>query len=139
MLEKWKRAVVHRKCATEITDTFMTVFKRIEEKRAELNQGKISQEQFIEEISGKSRDIRYHGTALFLLHSGRRYLLTARHAVWDKLSAERELEEEVQRGVPWPEKMRPELQQSAIKRTQNRIFNIIFRVPSITEIISTNT
>lgn len=135
MLEKWKRAVVHLECATD-SEHFYDRIKRIDEKRVELDQGKIPQEQFVEELTGRSRDLRYHGTALFLRHNSRRYLLTARHVVWDEVSAKREHDEEVQRALSWPENMRPSLLQSAVERSQDRIFNIIFRVPSINEVIS---
>src|SRR5712672_1428196 len=105
MLEKWKRAVIHLECATD-SEHFYDRIKRMDEQRALLDQGRITHEQFAEEIVGRSRDIRFHGTALFLSHAGRRYLLTARHVVWDEHSAKRELEEEEQRALAWPEQSR---------------------------------
>lgn len=135
MLEKWKRAVIHLECATD-SEHFYDRIKRIDQQRAQLEQGQISHEQFAEELAGRSRDIRFHGTALLLAHAGRRYLLTARHVVWDETSAKRELEEEAQRALSWPEHMRQHLLQSAVERAQNNIFNIIFRVPSIDEVIA---
>ncbi len=135
MLDKWKRAVIHLECATD-SEHFYEHIKRVDQQRALLEQGKISHEQFVDELSQRSRDIRFHGTALFLAHGGRRYLLTARHVVWDERSAKRELEEEAQRARSWPENMSQQLVQSAVERAQNKIFNIIFRVPSIDEVIS---
>jgi hypothetical protein len=135
MLEKWKRAVIHLECATD-SEHFYDRIKRVDEQRALLGQGQITHEQFAEEIAGRSRDIRFHGTALFLAHANRRYLLTARHVVWDERSAKRELEEEAQRLLTWPENMRQNLLQSAIERAQNKIFNIIFRVPSFDEVLA---
>lgn len=135
MLEKWKRAVVHLECATD-SEHFYDRIKRIDEQRALLEKGLITHEQFSEELAGRSRDIRFHGTALFISHAGRRYLLTARHVVWNEISAKRELEEEAQRALSWPEHERPGLLQSAVERAQNKIFNIIFRVPSVDEVLA---
>lgn len=135
MLERWKRAVIHLECATD-SEHFYDRIKRIDQQRALLDQGKITQDKFTEEIVGQSRDIRFHGTALLLLHAGRRYLLTARHVVWDERSAKRELEEEAQRALSWPDHMRPHILQSAVERAQNNIFSIIFRVPSLDEVLA---
>lgn len=135
MLEKWKRAVVHLECATD-SEHFYDRIKRIDEQRALLEKGQITHEQFAQEIAGRIRDIRFHGTALLLSYEGCRYLLTARHVVWDERSAKRELEEEAQRCLSWPERMRAHMLQSAIERAQNKIFNIIFRVPSLDEVLS---
>lgn len=135
MLDKWKRAVIHLECATD-SEHFYDRIKRIDLQRSMLEQGQISHEQFAEDLAGRSRDIRFHGTALFLSHAGRRYLLTARHVVWDETSGKRELEEEAKRALAWPENMRQDLLQSAVERAQNNIFNIIFRVPSVNEVIA---
>jgi len=78
-------------------------------------------------IWGESREIRCRGTALFLSDNSKRYLVTARHVVWDKKSAEREFQEEMERGMSWP---------SATEKKLNRICSIIFRVPSYDEVIS---
>ena len=90
MLDKWKRAVVHLECATDSEHLYDRT-KRIDQQRALLEGGQISREQFANELLAHSRDIRFHGTALFLVHSGRRYLLTARHVVYDERSAKRDL------------------------------------------------
>ena len=135
MLEKWKRAVIHLECATD-SEHFYDRIERINQQRALLDKGQITHEKFSEEIAGRSRDIRFHGTALLLSHAGRRYLLTARHVVWDELSAKRELEEETRRALSWPEHMRQHLLQSAVERAQNNIFSIIFRVPSLDEVLA---
>jgi S1-C subfamily serine protease len=116
MLDKWKRAVIHLECATDSVNIFDRV-KLIEEQVGLLREGKITREQFAEKISGGSRDIRFHGTALILSHNGRRYLLTARHVVCDEQSAEH---------------TRPVF----LERATEHIFNIIFRVPSLDEVIA---
>lgn len=135
MLARWKRAVIHLECATD-SEHFYDRIKRMDQQRALLDQGMITPQQFAEEIAGRSRDIRFHGTALFLSHAGRRYLVTARHVVWDERSAKREVEEEAQRALSWPDHMRPHILQSAVERAQNNIFNIIFRVPSLDEVLA---
>jgi S1-C subfamily serine protease len=135
VISKWKRAVIHLECATD-SEHFYDRIKRIDQQRTLLEQGQISHEQFAEELAGRSRDIRFHGTALFLSHAGRRYLLTARHVVWDEMAAKRELEEEAQRAQSWPEHMQQDLLHSAVERAQNNIFSIIFRVPSVDEVIA---
>ena len=131
MSEKWKRAVLHLECATDSEHIYHRI-KRIDREP----RGSISREQRIEEFADRSRDVRSHGTALFLSDAGRRYLLTARHVVWDERSAKRELEEEAQRVLLRPAQMRQGLLQSATAQAQNRIFNITFRVPSLDELQS---
>jgi hypothetical protein len=39
------------------------------------------------------RDIRYQGTAIFLKHEGRHFLLTARHVLHDELGAQHRVED----------------------------------------------
>jgi hypothetical protein len=135
ILQEWKQAVVHLECATD-SEHFYDRIQRIDEQRAQLEKGEITPEQFAREIAGRSRDVRYHGTALFIRDVGRRYLLTARHVVWDELSAVREIAEEEERAASWPEHMRGSLIESARERAQGRIFNIIFRVPRLDEVLA---
>lgn len=135
MLEKWKKAVIHLECATD-SEHYYDRIKKMRERRALLNEGKITREQFAEQIANPSRDLRYHGTALLITHAGRRYLLTARHVLWDERSAKRELEEEIQRLLSKPEEMRQYFIQSAREHSASRIFGIIFRVPSVDEILA---
>ena len=88
--------------------------------RTQLDQGQITDEQFLEQISAGSRDIRSQGTGIFISHNNRRYLLTARHVVWDD-------------HTPNPPGLPKEY---AFERSQNQIYGIIFRVPSLDEILS---
>lgn len=133
MLEKWKKAVVHLECATD-SKSFEDRQKRSSELRADMEKGLITYEQLQELDSFKGRDVRFHGTALFISHEGRRYLLTARHVLWDSTEAQRRLESDSQRLLSMPEEVREFLQQSAKNSAQNNIFNIIFRVPSLDEV-----
>ena len=138
MYDKWKKAVIHLECATD-SEHFYDRIKRINELRARLDCVEISQDEFGQEISGRSRDLRYHGTALFISHNEKRYLLTARHVLFDELSARRELEEEMRQAKSWPEHSRAYIASSANERAKNNIFNIIFRVPSLDESVSADT
>jgi hypothetical protein len=132
VLDKWKKAVIHIECATDKEH----VYDKIEKVRwltEENESGEISQDEFIEKrlkIWGKFREIRSWGTASFLIHNSKRYLVTAGHVVWDEKSAEREFDEEKKRTESSPENIRGFLLQDAEERKQNRIFSIIFRVPS---------
>jgi S1-C subfamily serine protease len=134
MLDKWKRAIVHLECATD-SEHFYDRIKRVDELRALLDQGQITNEQFAQEMTTRSRDIRFHGTGILILHAERRYLLTARHVVFDEHSSKRELEEEERRALAWPEDMRVEIMRTGVRLAQNKIFKIIFRVPSIDEVM----
>lgn len=135
MLSKWKNAVVHLECATD-SEHLSKRIKRIDEARRQLKEGRIMYEEFANEVSGRSRDVRFHGTALFLTHEGRRYLLTARHVVWDEYAAKQEFKEALQRAASFPEHMRKELLRSSEERAKNQIFSIVFRVPSLDEVLS---
>jgi hypothetical protein len=137
MTSKWKRAVIHLECATDSVH-FYDRIKQLDEQRQKLEKGEIDHQQFAETLAGRSRDVRFHGTALFLSHAGRRYLLTARHVVWDELSAKRELDEEAKRNSQKPPHMQEPLGRYALSRAQNNIFGIIFRVPSLDEVLSKN-
>jgi hypothetical protein len=135
MLEKWKKAVIHLECATESEHLYEWI-KRLDQQRALLKQGEITFEQFAKEIAGRARDMRFHGTALFLSHAGRRYLLTARHVVWDSHSAMHERAEDARRASSTPDYMRHDEAQRSEARAQDRIFNLIFRVPSLDDVIA---
>lgn len=141
MLEKWKNAVIHLESATD-EKHFYDKIEKENELEDEFKQGNITPEEFnkkhISIWEEGARNIRIQGTALFISHKSKRYLLTARHVVFDEKSAQREFEEEVKRVSSYPKNMQEDLLQSAEKQKQNKIFDIIFRVPSLNEIISEN-
>lgn len=131
MLEKWKRAVIHLECAADSKSVYDFI-NNIDDNKNAKYKGDIIEDKFEETNIYTYRDIRYHGTALFMLHAGRRYLLTARHVVHDEISAKQELER-------W--KMRP-WQSAHLDNSEyldyiynNTIHKIIFKVPSIDEVI----
>jgi hypothetical protein len=134
MHEEWKKAVIHLECATD-SEHFYDRIKRIDELRKKLDKSEISQEEFGYEITGRSRDLRYHGTALFISHNERRYLLTARHVLYDEVSANREYKEELERTKAQSDGSKQYMLQYFHERALNNIFNIIFRVPSLDEVL----
>lgn len=112
--EEWKKAVVHLECAADSQSIEERIAYR-DELRVKLDNEEISHEQYAEEKSKGSRDVRSQGTAIFLQHESRRYLVTARHVLFDEKSAQ-------------------------YNHTQgldgsDSIFNIIFRVPSLDEVL----
>lgn len=123
-LEEWKKAVVHLECAADSIssdDRASQFFSLVEQ----LKNGEITQEEYIAKLSKDYnkgiRDIRYQGTAIFLEHESKRYLLTARHVVEDKLSEER---------------INAKLQLDGFTHERNyeMIFNMIFRVPNFDKV-----
>lgn len=126
MLRRWKQAVVHLECATD-SKGFAEQDQHFEEMRTQLQEGKLSKEEF-DRKALTSRDVRFQGTALFIVHAGRRYLVTARHVLWDEIEAERCLQEEVQRPPSRFENIQQLRMEAAAERARQEIFSIIFRV-----------
>jgi hypothetical protein len=133
-MEKWKKAVVHLECATD-SEQFQDQRKRIDNLFQKLRDGDISKEDFLDQISGKTRDIRFHGSAIFLKHNKRRYLITARHVLWDEYSAKVKYQEEPFQTIGNAGQLEPVLQDYFTHMINDTIFNIIFRVPSFDEIL----
>lgn len=133
MLERWKNAVVHLECVTDSEHSEEHI-RRTAGLSDLLEKGEITQEIYAQEMSRGHRDIRCHGTALLLIHQGRRYLLTARHVVWDKHVANFHLEQAKQDVLRCPEEMHEALLLDAQKNAEISISKIIFSVPSIDEV-----
>ncbi len=133
-MEKWKKAVVHLECATD-SEQFQDQRKRIDSLFQKLHEGEISKEDFLEQISGKTRDIRFHGSAIFLKYNKRRYLITARHVLWDEHSAKGKYQEEPFKILGDHGQMPDILKDHFTQMINDTIFSIIFRVPSFDEIL----
>lgn len=127
MFERWKKAVVHLECATD-SEHFSSYYEKLKELDIMVERGDISPERYREELSRGKRDVRFHGTALFISHENRRYLLTARHVLWDEHGANLNIED--------AKKKTEILLQFMQERAGNQIFKIMFRVPSIDEVLS---
>lgn len=135
MSEQWKKAVIHLECATD-SEHFYDRIKRVKELRERRDKNEISYDEYLEQSRTKSRDIRIYGTAIFIIHNKKRYLLTARHVLFDERSAKREAQEDVTRYESFPQHMRDFLLAESNERNLNRIFNIVFRVPSLDEALT---
>jgi hypothetical protein len=120
--QDWKKAVIHLESAGDL--------KFFEERNAEWHElgeearsGEISASDWsdrISKIAKEGRAMRFQGTALFLEHESHRYLITARH-VLDEIIARC-----LNRGAdPIPGQL-----------AEKRIFPIIFRVPTLDELIT---
>jgi hypothetical protein len=122
MNEQWKRAVVHLECVTD-SDRY---YKKEKELRTKYSQNEISQEEYTKIYQGEfgekreayGRDVRFHGTAIFVSHNEKRYLLTARHVLFDEHLAKRAPDEY---GI------------FSQYLSDKFIFKHIFRVPSLDE------
>jgi hypothetical protein len=132
MFQKWKKAVIHLECATD-SQSHEDFIKSMNALRNKYKDGNIPKNE-LDPIFRKSRDIRSQGTAIFFQHEKRRYLITARHVLFNELEAKRRIEEEKTRSLSYPENTRSELLKSASERAINTVYNIIFRVPSLDEI-----
>lgn len=152
-MDKWKKAVVHLECATDSLNR-----KDREAMQTQIinarRQGQITEDQFNEEFYKLSKDARFHGTAVFFLHNEKYYLITARHVLWDEIGAKHRYDEIVEyaiqkRDYPIPPQFeadkaqiqaRAELDfpkdlERAREEVSNMIFNLIFRVPSLDEVM----
>lgn len=120
MLDAWKRAVVHIEGAG---DSFYRSFFQMSE---DLRTGKISAEEFAV-ASRTGRDARSNGTAVFIRDRGRRFLITARHVIHDRIRAAGEINDEEQRASSMALGYFKE-------RALHRLFHCIFRVPSLSDL-----
>ena len=114
-MEVWKRAVIHIECATDIEN----VQQRIHSSKESLHE---------------YREERHWGTAVFIQHQNRRYLVTPRHIVHDTLQAKQHLSNAVD-GLSdtWSQEFRKTYMESARQKANNCIFNVIYTVPSLRE------
>ncbi len=85
-LERWKRCVIHLEGAADSAglDERMAHAQALAER---IRADERPSEDALAELTRRSRDIRFRGTAIFLEHEGRRYLVTARHVLTDEESA----------------------------------------------------
>lgn len=129
MYDKWKKAVIHLECAMDIDNFYEKILSDYELENKS-NRDDISLEHHHEQMPKQFEFNRSHGTAIFITHNENRYLLTARHVLFDKSSSDKKFEydqriheENVASGIYF----------SPPERDVNTIFNHIFRVPSLDE------
>ncbi|MDU6380732.1 MAG: serine protease [Klebsiella pneumoniae] len=135
MSEQWKKAVIHLECATDSKSIYDRLNEE-EELDKKLRKGEITSDEYREKTNFKSRDVRCQGTALFISHNGKRYLLTARHVLFDEISAKGLYDLEGRIVSEHPSDLKERSLSYAHKRSLNTIFNCIFRVPSLDEVLS---
>lgn len=115
-LEKFKKAVVHLECAAD-SKSYEEQSRRQNELQQQFREGKLSADALSKELLKLNRDYRSQGTAIFLQHENRRYLITARHVLYDVKAGIG--------GVVGPG-----------SRSTNPIYYMIYRVPSLDNIIN---
>jgi len=141
VLEKWKKAVVHIECAGD-SEAALAWQRGLDQLQQEAARREISPEEFKEEWDKEMnnpagiRDRRLWGTAVFMTDAGRKYLLTARHVLFDEKAAIAEVQSEVERNKALSAEAQAFLAQLALKNSQGRAFRIFFRVPSLDEAIA---
>lgn len=131
-LSRWKKAVVNLECARD--SVHYEARQRLWEKLIDQQKrGEITNEQMSDRMSLPSRDIRCWGTAVFVKHEGRRFLVTARHVLYDEATAlqERKAEEHRRKEQNWPDN--EHLREYEDQRYKRQIFKIVFRVPTLDE------
>ena len=133
--EEWKKAVVHLEVAGD-SQSWQKRIERLNEIRKTRKKGGVTASELSKILYGSMHDIRRQGTAIFLKHELRYYLITARHLVHDKQTAKREFNEKVQ-GL---EGSKASFKRAVIAELQRiadyRMYNVVFRVPLLDDIIS---
>ncbi|HBS6023864.1 S1 family peptidase [Klebsiella pneumoniae] len=129
MYDKWKKAVIHLECAMDIEKIHEKILRDYELEN-KLNRGEISLDQYHEEISNGFELKRSYGTAIFIIHNENRYLLTARHVLFDKPASDKQFEDDLKKHE---EHSASGIYSPPPKRDVNTIFEHIFRVPSLDE------
>ena len=133
--EEWKKAVVHLEVAADSL-SWQNRIKRLNEIRKSRKNGGITPSELFTVLYGSMHDVRRQGTAIFLKHESRRYLVTVRHLVYDKETAQREFNEKAQ-GLSSPKADFRRTIIAKLKRIANRrMYNVLFRVPSLDDVLS---
>lgn len=125
---RWKKSVIHLECAADSLSR-----SDLDELMDRFSRGDITHDEFAESLQARTRDLRYQGTAVFLESKGNHYLLTARHVLHDRVTAERDLEGQALH----PFSPHPVYLYLIHRYAENRVFGIVFRVPSLDEIPNT--
>lgn len=114
-MEMWRKAVVHLEGATDIK----TVSNRI----------RIS-DNYKNEIHTR----RFWGTAIFIEHNKKRFLITPRHVVHDTIRSSAFIKKLEERSTsPAGSPIRTAVMHTAHQQASNFIFNVIYKVPSLNE------
>lgn len=115
VITKWKDACIH---IEGVTDT-VTIMDRYDSLWFNL----------------PHKNIRSHGTAIFFKHDEKRYLITARHVLFDKTKAFHEFRDELNQIAEETDTTLKQFLLSTTEYDPNRIFSLIFKVPTLDEAI----
>lgn len=127
-LERWKRSVVHLEAATDsMTDEAR--FAAIQAMQDAIARGEATRDDLSLLLSQGSRDVRFTGTAVLLNHDGILFLVTARHVLFDERRAE-------EYGSLLGPTRGEEASAMSAALIEDQIFSIIFRVPSLDEVLN---
>lgn len=126
-LERWKRCVVHLECAADCTEASERI-ARMQQIEQRVQAREPLSEDDIPEVTSGSRALRFRGSSVFLKHDKRHYLLTARHVLTNKELARATLER-------LPDWTTSEMRQHSEAALKNWAFEIVFRVPSLDEVL----
>jgi len=140
VLERWKNAAIHLEGVTDEQSRYERD-RRVAEMGERINQGYVTPEdaQLLNQLNRGSTLTGAQGTAVFLSHEGKRYLLTARHVLHDTISGSHEVEEAQRRAQEAQTEGDADhansLVRSAQENAENQIFRIIRHVPSLVEVL----
>ncbi len=135
ILNRWKRAIVHVEGATDQA-TLKESIEAFRELCRRLEAGEITSEQWQAEAAETGRrELRSRGTAIFVIHEQRHYLVTARHVLWNERQARGVADLFAPRGPTNP-MMQHALSASMQEVFDNYIFGIIFLVSSYDEYLN---
>lgn len=133
VLQKWKHAVVHLEGAT----SSRSAVDISEEVADHLREGR--HEEAADLVRSAMLDVRSWGTAIYLRHEDRRFLITARHVLFDEHGARHLLEREQKRleqDDEAPEQYRSAVMESAVQSAERTVYPHVFRVPLLDEVRS---
>ncbi|MGA0594094.1 S1 family peptidase [Enterovirga sp. CN4-39] len=118
---RWKRSTVHIECAGDSVP-FATRELELWQARARLHLGEITDEDYraVWNRIEPSLDRRHTGTAVYMVHRGRKILVTARHVLHD---------EESEKAV----RVRDQTFRYGSRDSESEVFNAVFRVPTLSE------
>ena len=128
-LALFKRATVHLECARDSLDEKgrYEEFKRAAD---ELTAGRLAPEDMVDSALAGIRDIRSSGTALFLNHGARHYLVTCRHLLWDEETAEKDVSAAQEHAVSDPSPSKTAALGEIRERSKSLTYPVVFRMPS---------
>jgi hypothetical protein len=118
-VERWKRSIVHLEVATDSVGMDERV-AQVRQFAERVQSGVIPSEDDLHDLNKGIRDVRYLGTAIFVEYKEGSYLVTARHVLTDADDAR------TYYGT---------IPDAAEILIENWIYPIVFRVPSLTEVL----